>query len=71
MNMCIICCRGRRDWQECYRCDPICFCIVTTDSFKESSLFLTLVICSYHSGEYRVLMICVRSIWRLMIHMSG
>lgn len=55
MNTWIVCCRGRSDLQECYRCDPTCFCIVATDSFKENSFFLTLVICSNDSGEYRVL----------------
>lgn len=71
MNMCMICCRGIRDWQECCRCDPICFCSLAADSFKESSFFFTPGICSHDSGEHRGLRICVRLIWCLLIHMSG
>jgi len=71
MSMCIVCCRGRRDWQECYKCGRICFCRVATDSFKESSFSFTLAICPYDSGECVVLMICVRLIRCLLIHMSG
>lgn len=55
MNMCIICCSGRRDWQECCCCDPICFCSLATNSFKESLVF-------FHSGY---LLTCLRWIYVL------
>lgn len=70
MNMCIICCRGRRYWQEAADVIPFVSVHWQLTAFK-SSFFFTLDICPHDSGEYMGLRICVRLMWCSLIHMSG